>query len=581
MKKRVISFCTAAVLALSSAAASAESIKDVIYQNATGAGQWTDPGSGQQFFYGGNYAFRFKNHGVYAPWFNVGSPEVAVGCNGLSISGGFLSLLGLDDIENQLKDAGAEFAWGVVMTIKSSLPVVAEVFEAIQAWARTIQNLLQNACQMGQQAGKAMGMDKMFTSVFDDETEGGSNGDSAIGLLKSESEKLTKSAEKVDEWVNDPAKKFKLTDTVSKDVDHVRNAGGGVSFFSYIFGRFFRDDPSKPLNISSTGEVLSGNAPFLQNASGEQWDQAVLRYKIARLLFGELAVKGQSLAALTKVFDGSGQFDAEALKAQIKAGYYNAGTPAEWSGPVLLAPKMDAKTAALAMMKGFSALDGSVDGCSGDTCRIDSNRVIYLSLKTKSTSGSQSTHLKVVALVSDQTGTPSSLTWRGFYLESLEAINYLVKQKVMKVKPSYVFYEGNTQTSTMAPGSVSAPLMMPSIHKYIGIIAKLEMRFGQETATTMNLKRMLAKMNAYLSARQLAGAFEGLLQEVMTDPKTSGGKEEAQNLKLLMDRTHEISSAIVLELDEQAKNDDKIKAFVDTFRQIELDMKKERAEGGL
>ena len=56
-------------------------------------------------------------------------PNYSIGCNGISLSGGYIGLLGLSDIEEQLKDSGAAFAWGILSGLAYSLPVISDVLQ--------------------------------------------------------------------------------------------------------------------------------------------------------------------------------------------------------------------------------------------------------------------------------------------------------------------------------------------------------------------------------------------------------------------------------------------------------------------
>ncbi len=100
----------------------------------------------------GNYKFKIKSYQP-TPWYHITPPSATLGCGGFSFKGGFLSLINLDQLGDQLKDAGAALAWGIVLGLVTSLPSIKEVFDTINSWARKIQNLLANACSAGQKLG--------------------------------------------------------------------------------------------------------------------------------------------------------------------------------------------------------------------------------------------------------------------------------------------------------------------------------------------------------------------------------------------------------------------------------------------
>jgi hypothetical protein len=93
--------------------------------------------------------FRFGNAtGQYPqPWFSFSPPKVSVGCGGISLKGMFASIIGLDQLEEQLKNAGTSIAWGIVVGLIYSLPGIGAALRMIDTWAKKIQQLLANACQ--------------------------------------------------------------------------------------------------------------------------------------------------------------------------------------------------------------------------------------------------------------------------------------------------------------------------------------------------------------------------------------------------------------------------------------------------
>lgn len=111
-------------------------------------GKVYDDGNSIGYAIGGKYTLKRKTAQPQV-WFNGSGPELSAGCGGISFKGGFMSLLNLDQIGEQLKDAGAAFAWGIMLGLVTSLPSIKEVFDTINKWAKQIQSLLSNACSIG------------------------------------------------------------------------------------------------------------------------------------------------------------------------------------------------------------------------------------------------------------------------------------------------------------------------------------------------------------------------------------------------------------------------------------------------
>lgn len=102
--------------------------------------------------------FRFgPSFDMPEPIFNFSAPKMSIGCGGLSIKGMFASLIGIDRFEAMLKNAGASFAWGIVVGLVYSLPGIGTAFRMLNEWAKKIQQLFGNACQSGMNLGAMIG----------------------------------------------------------------------------------------------------------------------------------------------------------------------------------------------------------------------------------------------------------------------------------------------------------------------------------------------------------------------------------------------------------------------------------------
>jgi len=160
MGKRIITLSLAACIFLESAvyASSSTSVIDHAVSNVTPAK--TFQGNNRNYYYTGGVFYKFSEDRYTQPVFNASGPSLQVGCNGLSLKGMFLSLLGLDQFGTMLQNAGTSLAWGVAVGIIYSLPGIGAVAQWINTFARDIQKLLGNACQIGQNIGKMMASDR-------------------------------------------------------------------------------------------------------------------------------------------------------------------------------------------------------------------------------------------------------------------------------------------------------------------------------------------------------------------------------------------------------------------------------------
>jgi hypothetical protein len=106
---------------------------------------------------GGALSFRLNNSPFAAqPLLTLNPPTMAVSCNGLDFDAGMLSMMNLDLFGDTLTNAGSQLAWGVMIGLVYSLPGIGEAFGKLQDWARKIQSLMQNPCEMGKQVGASI-----------------------------------------------------------------------------------------------------------------------------------------------------------------------------------------------------------------------------------------------------------------------------------------------------------------------------------------------------------------------------------------------------------------------------------------
>lgn len=558
---KIVTILLSGMLMLLSVTLNASTFDDMTYNSVTSPNTWTDPGHGT-FASGGNFSFRFKNANVYPPWVNGSAPNIKVGCNGISISGGFLSLLGLNDIEDQLKDAGAAFAWGVVMTIKATLPIVSQVFEAIQHWARTIQNLLQNACQLGQRVGRESGISGAL-SVSQDAAilDGFETAKEVTGNIES-------ARQGIDDWVNGSTPAGAPTDAdkgkvVTNTLEKAIKGGATVSIASSIFAKHLKGSISKTDTHTSLDDMLGGKDPFTKNASGDGWKQSVLRYKLGRLIFGELVTNQAAFKDFLSHIDASGTIDNEAIKKFMKAKisspqvFMDKIGSSQYQGPVL-----SATDAVTGLLKGFSSISAN-SACSGGSCTIPNNKVDVITLKQDG--GSEVHFIALYDTLATGSSSHLSLSWQGFETESLKSINNYVSSKVTAISGSFTPFGANTAGTTAG----TAPLMMSGITDYLDTIVKLDANNGGNgTSLTFGLKMLLAEANAYYSAKQIAMAAKSLLLQKFGDGDVSSGSDDAKAKEGLESFITKMSVELNKNIDERVRSLQYSRLIADTFKSI-------------
>lgn len=116
----------------------------------------TTPSSdGQGGVYGGSIEFKIDaTSAVYEPWFQMQEPKASASCNAITLEGGFVKALGLEDIGEQLGNASGAIVYGIFIALVNSLPSIEHVFSGIKRMIQTIQGFLANTCNFGQSVGK-------------------------------------------------------------------------------------------------------------------------------------------------------------------------------------------------------------------------------------------------------------------------------------------------------------------------------------------------------------------------------------------------------------------------------------------
>lgn len=158
--RRAVSVTLSSLLLSSSLAFGAGKGKDwfaIPYQNITppsaNGGTWKDGASVS----GGSIEYRFSNENVdWSPIVDWEAPSIKAGCNSLSLSGGFASFLGLENIAEQLANAGSAVIWGILIALVNSLPSFEHVFSKIKEIINWVSSMLRNACNMGKAIGNSM-----------------------------------------------------------------------------------------------------------------------------------------------------------------------------------------------------------------------------------------------------------------------------------------------------------------------------------------------------------------------------------------------------------------------------------------
>lgn len=473
--------------------ATASSLNDILLSNETYAGTWEDPSSGINYFSGGGIKVKFKANGQnFVPWVKIGSPGYNIGCNGISLEGGFLALLGLDDIERQLQDAGAAFAWGILIGLAYSLPAISTVFQQIQKWARQIQGLLQNMCNIGKNLTLAGTGGKKVTDMLQG-TAIGEGFEEAKGFLSD----IDKAFDKIEEFSNCATPECTTKQTVAIS-DFMKDIFSAEINSPTHQGQGIAASISKKVKtgIAPSGEVYYKKVPLSEilttsNPYLELTENDILNIKLGLLFFGDVTLSQESEQNFAKFFDDLGSLDKEEFKEKIKA-IISEGDTFDKAKYELVSSKYSVEEAVDILLNGSSdviqipnyLMAISIVPTSDDQTKKTS--FVFL-LKDINTSGANSTNL--------------AFEWGGFYKEG--------QRQVMQMLNTNTDGTSNGLFSIPSTSGISTPkeyipVLIPSLVQRVNELRAAVLTRPELSVSASQTGSRLAQVNAIFATDALA-----------------------------------------------------------------------------
>ena len=569
MKKRIITVLVLVSLIFSQSFAL--TLGDLILQNKTSPS--INSIDGTRYFFGGGYELRFrKDTYAFKPWINGSPPQFHMGCNGVSISGGFLSLLGLNDIKNQLDNASTAFAWGLIMSIKASMPIVADVFNTIQAWARAIQKLLQNACKMGQALASrtpvAQSINHFFTEAASDK------GFSTLkNTLNSWAQKVSNISDEVEKSADNNGPQNKVL--TAKLLKHIKT----VSLATFYFGKYLPsvNNNKKIAYFGDLKGLYSGNIGglSLDISNYNQFERDVLLHKLAVLCFGEIGFSKNSYTKITSIINTDGTINTDKLKNSIyKAllGTFNDKNTV----PVYIAPALDASNVYAFLYNGASSVKSDACDKTTEECHIPNYKLIYIYSHTQSTvDGKKVNNVFKVFSLFDYAGKntkDSKITfkWKGFYQESLDEIRDAVKAN--SGITSYKFLGSAPESYT------SYSFFLPGMGKYINILSLLAKKANGETPYIYYLEKLLAQRNANTAVFLMVNNLDSYIRTLLKDPDVDLSNTEKMELNTYLQTVDTIKADINKRILGSFKIDDSLRKMDEMFDEIYKHIKQQNLQ---
>lgn len=580
INKKIIAISLVACMSLN-----ATNLGDYITSYKSSAGSWTSPTTGMKYHYGGSYEFTFKGGNKYQPWVTGSDPEIKIGCNGISLKGGFVGLLGLNELKDQIKDAGQSLAWGAFISLQYAVPGLFQVFTKIREWAATIQNMLQNACNIGKAlATSSPAMNKLKNTIDDyTQSEGTETTLSTwMGGIKQIKNKIdaisncSGMATGVDPVTGESAylKCVEKNGAISKNT---QNSGASEKVASAQLLNKFIAPPSKPTNklyvdkLSST--LSTGKIDTFVIANASQIGETASTLKLLRVFFGDLTIEKESYKSVyadnTEANEGNKAFekgvyslDFERVKNRLEKAASDNNIPDEKIMYKLVKPVITSpESAAKALLYGITS-NTNDKNCGEGFCSIDDATIFF------SDFGDKDKRVVQIGIVGDNSATTNDtlkLNWSGAYNESMKSIRKRVKD-LTGVNPTWKTVYDATGTIDSSNISTAVPLLVPNIERHIETIAKIEKLSKSETGLTAHLKTVLAQQNSILIARSLFTMIEGKI----IDADLMGGSLEG--LSAFSEHIRQVAEKVQIEIDKVDQTNKDMKLVNDLFLQIEDDL---------
>ena len=579
MKKKIIAISLVTCLSLN-----ATNLNEYITSYKSSAGTWTSPTTGMKYHYGGSYEFTFKGGNKFQPWVTGSDPELKIGCNGISLKGGFVGLLGLNELKEQIKDAGQSLAWGAFISLQYAVPGLFQVFTKIREWAASIQNMLQNACNIGKALASANPAVNKINTTIDDYTQSeginttlgtGMGGFSEVKKKIDAISNCSGMATGIDPVTGESAylKCVKNNGAVSKNT---QNKGASEKVASAQLLNKFIAPPTKPTNQlyvdKLSGSLSTGKIDTFVIANATQIAETASTLKLLRVFFGDLTIEKDSYKSVyadnteansgNKAFEkGVYSLDFERVKKRLEKAASDNNIPDDKIMYKLIKPVISSpESAAKALLYGISA-NTNDKNCGDGYCRIDDATIFF------SDFGDNENRAIQIGIVGDNSSSTSDtlkLNWSGAYNESMKSIRKKVRD-LTGVDPTWkTVYDG---TGTIDSSNVSdVPLLVPNIERHIETIAKIEKLSKSETGLTAHLKTVLAQQNSIMISRSLFTMIEGKI----VDADLMGGSLEG--LSAFSDHIRQVAEKVQTEIDKVDQTNKDMKLVNDLFLQIEDDL---------
>ncbi|MDD3465635.1 MAG: conjugal transfer protein TraH [Campylobacterales bacterium] len=501
MHRKFISVITATVL-LSDTLFAATASNDFFDSVTTGsaASTWTTK-SGGQYMYGGQYTFKFVRQATPKPALDFETPKIKAGCNGISIQGGFIAFLGLDDIKDQLSSSAQQAVLGVVMGLVYSLPGIADAFEKVHTWVRWLQQLLKNSCQT---------FSVLTQNYLKDKNTAGGQVMTQINNGTTNFNQLMKDGEtKLEKAVTDLFAESNKTSSQVKPEKAFRATVKNPT--STNFTKANENQISALQENTIVDKTLSDMDGFITNQEYKR------NFMFKMVFLGYYGYSPNDMASYRS------DLSKEDLAREVTEDFImptGSGTTPVWQrGLAFENPANSDRIVNLILY-----------GANNDTIQVPNIKIKLAYLKKETSSGTASSegtkYISMFGLPNLSDNSSYAYQWRGIYTESYNYIKAVVNS------------DGTATTNV--------PFVFPNGNKYVTLLKVLK-RSGVGDALIDSLASILAKKNALM-------LLEAILTEVETQSReyASGGFDDSQQKQTINKMYEELKN---INLSDSSLND--------------------------
>lgn len=559
MKNKLFSIVTSIALFTAPMNLQAWNPTDNLLGNITGIGTYSDDYTKSKYMYGGSIVYKFNNNykGNNSPLFDFQTPGIKAGCNGVSITGGFLQVLGIDGLTEQLRNGSTAVLYGVVIGLIYSTPAINQALDQIRQVANWLQKFNQDACNIGRTIGESMakrsGAEEMNEKVNGFFAGMIAEGSSMVNDLLGDVNKHTPDTVK--------AEIKKIFETNNEDTKQET-----AEVNTKAFNHYFEKVGLAGLILKDNLIPYSGGSKNIQEVTLENNNDSEKLYSVLFYLFGDASFDAETISYI--------QNESTCMTELISLGRLNNAACKEKhaakiavaiSDPSKKIPAPPKHTITMNSTLGVEEkinilLYGNKSGTQSASTQLEVPKISVLAGRLRTYGG---TNYKELLTFSKTNGT-DTIPWEG----------------VMKMSSDFVDCALNYKRGTTTTCN-DFPMAFGKFSYYLNILkdfeAKLENQYGATYAKSASIqyRQILAKYNALMIGDLLVGS----IAESASAYKAGNQIPESQSMEDMIKNIRDAREGIRREIEKQIVVDNDVyKNIDDMFKMLNLEIIKEKLQ---